>query len=161
MNSLSEEQVFAAIVGAIIGLLIGFYFGRRSAPGSEENRELRQQLEDAQNARERYEQRVDAHFTSAASKLNALTENYRDIYAHLASGAAELCTQGKAAEFNALAAPQSDESAAIESDSVMVEAPRDYAPKASPDDPGVLNERFGLEGEDTPPTETSARQRSE
>jgi uncharacterized membrane-anchored protein YhcB (DUF1043 family) len=157
VNSGMEDWVVVAIVGAAVGLLIGYFFGRRSAPGSEENRELEQKLEDAQAATERFEQRVNAHFVETAGKLNALTENYRDVYAHLASGAGELCTLENGPSFDALIAPSEKGPQTIESDSVMTEPPRDYAPKSSPDEPGVLNENFGLEGEDKPPADSTTR----
>ena len=156
MNNGMEDPVLIAVIGAVIGLLIGYFLGRRSAPSSVQTRELEEQLSDATASRERFEQRVNDHFAETAGKLNALTENYREVYEHIASGAAELSPQAGAAAFTALAAP-ADEDKAIEADEVMVEAPRDYAPKTSPDDPGVLNERFGLDGEDVPPTAEAER----
>lgn len=157
MNSGMEDWVVVAIVGAAVGLLIGFFFGRRSAPGSEENRELEQKLQDAQAATERFEQKVNAHFAETAGKLNALTETYREVYAHLAKGAGDLCTLENGPSFNALTEPASEGPQTIESDSVMTEAPRDYAPKSSPDDPGVLNENFGMDSADKPPADSTTR----
>lgn len=156
MNNGMDDPVLMAIAAAVVGLLIGYFLGRRSAPSSVQTRELEEQLSDAKASRERFEQRVNDHFAETAGKLNALTENYREVYEHIASGAAELSPQAGAAAFTALAAPAGDEKA-IESDDVMVEPPRDYAPKTSPDDPGVLNERFGLDGEDTPPPAETER----
>jgi hypothetical protein len=40
---------------------------------------------------------------------------------------------------------------AIEADSVQLEPPRDYAPKASPESPGVLDEDYGVDKDDVPP----------
>lgn len=156
MNGISEEMIVPILIGAIVGLFIGYFFGRRSAPGSDENRDLQRKLEDLQDERKRFEQRVNTHFADTAGKLNTLTENYREVYDQIASGAAELCSQSKGPEFTALAAPaaNTDSGDTIEADSVVVEPPRDYAPKTSPDDPGVLNERFGMEGEDVPPDHT-------
>ncbi len=157
MNAVSEDQLIAALIGAVIGLVIGYVMGGRMAPGSQQTRELEDELQLAKASHERFEQRVNAHFADTASKLNALTDNYRDVYAHIASGAADLCTQEGGADFTALTAPENTASEAIEADSVVVEPPRDYAPKSSPDDPGVLNERFGLEGDESPPEERSNR----
>lgn len=151
MNSFSEDQIIATIIGAVVGLVIGYIMGGRTAPGQQRTRELEVQLEAAKTAHERFEQRVNVHFIDTASKLNALTENYRDVYTHIANAAAELYSQDGGPDFSALATPRDATAEAIEADSVMTEPPRDYAPKNSPDDPGVLNERFGLEGEDAPP----------
>lgn len=157
MNTGMDEPLFIAIAGAAIGLIIGYFTGRRTAPGSETARELGEKLEQAEAARERYEQRVNAHFADTANKLNALTANYRDVYEHIAGGASELCSDDDAARFQSLAAPEEPEHDTIEADSVVVEPPRDYAAKTSPDDPGVLDERFGLDGEEKPPEDSTTR----
>jgi len=155
MNGISEDMIVPLLIGAIVGLFIGYFFGRRSAPGSEENRDLQKKLDSLNDERTRFERQVNAHFADTAGKLNALTENYREVYEQIASGAATLCTESKSPNFTALAPPaqagDDSSSGTIESDSVVVEPPRDYAPKSSPDDPGVLNERFGMDGEDVPP----------
>jgi hypothetical protein len=152
-----NDPVFIAVAGAVVGLLIGYFTGRRLSPGSHETRELERQLDEATAKQERYEQRVNAHFADTASKLNALTDNYREVYEHIANGASELCPGGEELNFTALTAPENDGHETIEADSIMVEAPRDYAPKISPDDPGVLNERFGMDGKDVPPKDSSTR----
>jgi uncharacterized membrane-anchored protein YhcB (DUF1043 family) len=153
-----DKPLFMAIAGAVIGLLIGYFTGRRTAPGSEAARELEQKIETLESTRDRFEQRVNAHFADTASALNTLTDNYRSVYEHIANGATELCSnESAAASFTALSPPAADEPAAIEADSVIVEPPRDYATKTSPDDPGVLDERFGLEGEEKPPEDSSTR----
>jgi uncharacterized membrane-anchored protein YhcB (DUF1043 family) len=161
----SEEQIVAAVVGAVAGLIIGYIFGGRMAPGSQQSRELEKKLAEANRSREQFEQRVNMHFADTAGKLNALTQNYREVYEHIASGAAAL-SSGKsnaAAKFDALQAPETpEEPAAIEADSVVVEPPRDYAPKTSPDDPGTLDENFGLkEGEEAPAEREDAEQAEE
>ena len=151
-----EELIFVAIAAAAAGLLIGFFTGRRMSPGSQQSRDLEQQLEDVKAAQENYENRVHAHFADTATRLNSLTENYREVYESIARGAADLSPQNAAAAFTALQSPEEGPET-IEADSVMVEPPRDYAPKTSPDDPGMLNERFGLEGEDLPPEDSTTR----
>lgn len=155
MSSGMEELIFIAIIGAAVGLLIGYLAGRKMAPGSAQTRELEEALEAAKESQEQYEQRVNAHFADTADKLNTLTANYRDVYEHVAKGAQTLCTQEGESAFNALpeAAPADD--AALETDSVRVEAPLDYAPKTSPEEPGVLNERFGLEPNEIPEDSSS------
>lgn len=157
MNTGMDEPLFMAIAGAVVGLLIGYFTGRRTAPGSEVARELEQKIETLESTRDRFEQRVNTHFADTASALNALTDNYRSVYEHIANGATELCSSESAARFTALAPPAAGESETIEADSVIVEPPRDYATKTSPDDPGVLDERFGLEGEEKPPEDSSTR----
>ena len=157
MNSGMDELVLGIVIGAVVGLLVGLFFGRRSAPGNQENRELEQKLDDAKANYERFEQRVNAHFSDTAGRLNALTDSYREVYEHIARGAADLCPNENGAAFNALSAPDTQPQT-IEADSVVVEPPRDYAPKSSDDDPGVLHERFGLEEQDLPPEKSDRRE---
>ena len=103
--------------------------------------------------------RVEEHFAGSAQKLDALTQQYKEVYSHIAAGAAELCPGTEVPRFEALDAPETEsDSAVLEADDLVVEPPRDYAPKSSPDDPGVLNERFGLETTDVPPTEKSEKE---
>jgi uncharacterized membrane-anchored protein YhcB (DUF1043 family) len=152
-----EEMIFIALAGAFVGLLIGFFTGRHMAPSSQKIRDLEQRLEETTTAKERFEQRVNEHFVVTADKLDKLTSEYRDVYQHVAEGAAALCTGTSGPAFTALPpAPQPDADA-IDSDSIMVAPPRDYAPKTSPDDPGMLNERFGLDGKPLPKHQPDGR----
>jgi uncharacterized membrane-anchored protein YhcB (DUF1043 family) len=150
-----EQMVIGAAIGAIVGIFLGYVTGRRTAPGSEQTRELEQKLESTLADSRRFEERVAVHFAESAEKLNRLTEQYREIHEHLASGAEALVREGAGSAFTALGAPSS-ELPAIESEDVVVEPPRDYAPKSSPDAPGVLNESFGIERDDVPPHSSDA-----
>jgi len=151
VDAATQELIVPALIAAIIGIFIGYFMGRRGAPGSEENRELKRELQTLRDERVRFEQRVNAHFSETAGQLNALTENYKAVYTQIASGAAELCSSSNAPSFDALAAPAGGDGAAIDAGSVQLEPPRDYAPKPSPDAPGVLNERFGIDDNSVPP----------
>jgi uncharacterized membrane-anchored protein YhcB (DUF1043 family) len=153
VDAATQELIVPALIAAIIGIFIGYLMGRRGAPGSEENRELKRELQSLRDDRVRFEQRVNAHFSETAGKLNALTENYKEVYAQIASGAADLCSSSSAPRFDALSAPAADGSAdaPIDAASVQLEPPRDYAPKTSPDEPGVLNERFVIDEDGVPP----------
>jgi uncharacterized membrane-anchored protein YhcB (DUF1043 family) len=153
VDAATQELIVPALIAAIVGIFIGYFMGRRGAPGSEENRELKRELQGLRDERVRFEQRVNAHFAETAGKLNALTENYKEVYAQIAGGAAELCSSSSAPRFDALSAPAADGSSdgAIDAASVQLEPPRDYAPKTSPDEPGVLNERFGIDDDGVPP----------
>jgi uncharacterized membrane-anchored protein YhcB (DUF1043 family) len=156
VNGSVEELFVPVLIGAIVGLFIGYIAGRRGAPGAEHARDLERQLSSLRDERAQFEQRVNAHFADTAGKLNTLTENYREVYAQIASGAAALCSTDKGPRFDALAAPAADDgdakaNDAIEADSVQLQPPRDYAPKASPESPGVLDEDYGVDKDDVPP----------
>lgn len=153
MNGSVEELFVPVLIGAIVGMFIGYFAGRRGAPGAEQARDLERQLSSLRDERAQFEQRVNSHFADAAVKLNTLTENYREVYAQIASGAAALCTTDKGPTFDALAAPGGEAKSgdAIDAGSVQLEPPRDYAPKASPEAPGVLADEYGVDKDDVPP----------
>lgn len=144
-----------AIGAAAGGLLLGYLLGRAMAPGSSEARALEKQLQEARAEKQQLAGAVREHFVTTAEKINRLTEQHRDVYQHLASGAASLCGSDDAAAFAALEGPRDIEGeVAGDADAEPAAGgdgeaapPRDYAPKTSPDEPGVLNERFGLDGE--------------
>lgn len=150
-----EYAVIPALIGAILGLVIGYLAGRRMAPGSDKQRELERQLEAMKEERAHFEKQVNSHFAETAGRLNTLTENYRSVYAHLASGAAALCSEDASPCFEALAAPAAtagdDGKETIDAASVVIEPPRDYATRGSAGDPGVLDERYGMDSDDVPP----------
>ncbi|MEM6604523.1 MAG: DUF1043 family protein [Pseudomonadota bacterium] len=149
MENIAENAHIYIAVATIIGAFIGYIFGKSSAPGSQENKELQQRLADSKAAQDRLQSRVEEHFSESAQKLDALTQQYRDVYTHIASGAAELCQTSNSPSFGALVAPaDKDGGTTIDSDEIVMEPPRDYAPKSSPDDPGVLNESFGIDEEE-------------
>lgn len=156
MNGSVEDLFIPVLIGAIVGLIIGYLAGRRGAPGAEQARDLERQLDTLRDERGKFEQRVNEHFADTAGKLNALTENYRDVYAQIASGAAALCSTDQGPRFDALAAPGGKDgdgkgNDSIDADSVQLEPPRDYAPKTSPESPGVLDDSYGVNKEDVPP----------
>ena len=156
MNGSVEELFIPVLIGAIVGMFIGYFAGRRGAPGAEQARDLERQLSSLRDERAQFEQRVNSHFADTAGKLNALTENYREVYAQIASGAAALCTTDKGPRFDALAAPGAGDGDAksgdaIDASDVQLEPPRDYAPKASPEAPGVLDDNYGVDKDDVPP----------
>jgi uncharacterized membrane-anchored protein YhcB (DUF1043 family) len=141
-------EVGVELIGAIVGgLVVGWLFGRQTAPGADEARDFKKQLDEVIEEKNVLESKVNSHFAKSAEMFNQLTDQYREMYAHMASGAATLGSDSTGRAFKALEAPANDATTGttVDAGDVVVEPPRDYAPKASPDDPGVLNEAFGLD----------------
>ena len=93
------------------------------------------------------------HFSETAKLLNNLTESYREVHNQLASGAATLCRDVGPVPLGRLDNARTNRGE-IPDDMVNITPPLDYAPKASPDEKGMLNEAFGIEprsGEAKPP----------
>lgn len=143
-----------AICVLIIAGVIGFLMGRKTTAGSQQARELEKRLDQVTRDKQLFEDRVTDHFAETATRLNALTENYRAVHEHLAEGANTLCSGNLSVTVGRLSG-DSD----LDENLLNAEPPRDYAPKSSPTEKGMLNEGFGLDKDDIAPTETSSRVR--
>lgn len=146
-------SVAAAVL--IVGLLLGMLAGRRTSKEGQRYREVERKLDQVMQDKKAFEDEVVDHFADTAKLLNNLTESYRDVHNHLASGAASLC-QGK----GPVALDQLQNEAdphLIPEQLADVQPPLDYAPKSSPDEKGMLNEEFGLDRQPTPATEEEPR----
>lgn len=144
---ISNFEVIGGAVLLVLGLGIGMLLGRRTSPQSQKSREVERKLDQVLQDKKAYENEVVDHFTDTAKLLNSLTESYREVHNHLASGAAELC-QGQGPVVMSRLDSGADP-AEIPAQLADIQPPLDYAPKTSPDEKGMLNESFGLEKEKT------------
>lgn len=155
----SLDVVIGAVVCAlIVAGVIGFTVGRRTNSGSRQARELEKRLDQVTRDKQHFEDRVSEHFAETATRLNALTENYRAVHEHLAEGANTLCAGNLSVSVGRLGG---DRDADLDASMLNVVPPRDYAPKTSPSEKGMLNEGFGLDKDDVAPAEQSRRERSD
>lgn len=130
----------ALAVGMVIGVLIA---GRLNASPSR-IRQLENEIRQLKDNHSEYRNSVSDHFSMTAELVQHMTESYRDVYQHLASGAQDLCSSDVAnkllpTETDAVFEPQNTEEAG------PLAPPRDYAAKQSPDQKGALSEDFGIE----------------
>lgn len=80
--------VIGAITGLIIGLLIAAFGWKRKDSGNAATvNELQHDFDD-------YKGQVNEHFAKTSDLVGKLTEDYREVYRHLATGSAALCTVG-------------------------------------------------------------------
>ena len=131
----------AFALGTIIGLLIA---GRLDVSPSKV-KHLEEQVRKLKECNSEYRDSVSDHFSMTAELVQHMTESYRDVYQHLASGAQDLCSGDVS---NKLLPTEPD--AVFETTNIPEEAsplapPRDYAAKQSPDQKGALSEDFGLD----------------
>jgi len=77
------------ILGLVIGLVLGFgvtlFFNKGNESASK--------LKELEAEHEKYRKQVDDHFVNTAVLFKGLTDQYRDVYRHIASGAGELCSE--------------------------------------------------------------------
>ena len=78
--------------------VIAFFIGRLTSPGREDKKRLEIELEQSREELSNYRSQVTSHFQETAHRVNALTENYRNVYEHLARGAQDLCDKSDAPE---------------------------------------------------------------
>ena len=140
--------IVAALAGLVLGLAGGWLAGARSTSESRRSRELEHKLDQVMQDKKAYEDEVTQHFSETARLLNKLTRDYREVHGHLASGAANLCPDQSVVALGNL--DNNTDPNEIPPELADVKAPLDYAPKASPDEKGMLSENFGLEKSSTP-----------
>jgi uncharacterized membrane-anchored protein YhcB (DUF1043 family) len=154
------EQNSIWIIGAValaVGGLIGYLLGR-SGSDAGQRQTLNNQLDEAKAELATYKQDVTDHFEKTAALVNQLTNTYKDVHQHLASGAQTLCDDDAASlalnesmQAKLTAAPDApipvvtDVVPNVEAEKVP-EPPRDYAAKSS-NEKGTLSEAYGLESE--------------
>jgi uncharacterized membrane-anchored protein YhcB (DUF1043 family) len=89
-----EVSLWTWMGGAIvfaIGGAAGFFIARQIK--DERTRQLEQQLESARNEMTSYRGEVNQHFLKTSLLVSKLTDNYREVYEHLATGAQKLCKE--------------------------------------------------------------------
>jgi len=79
-----------AIVALAVGVLIGFLMGK-SGSSETQRKTLEDELKGSRAEMDRYKKEVTSHFEQTASLVNELTEQYRKVHQHLATGAQNLC----------------------------------------------------------------------
>ncbi|GGB83482.1 hypothetical protein GCM10011352_06660 [Marinobacterium zhoushanense] len=157
-----------SLVGVAIGLVIGYLLGRSN---SSRQQEMASELDAARAELNKYKDEVTEHFETTAELVNGLTEQYRRVHQHLATGAQTLCSNEQPGEaLQASLQPRLHKqdiptvTDAVDNAEVeeLPEPPRDYAPKHA-DQEGTLSDRYGLkaaqedgEEEQTPPPDVPA-----
>ncbi|HET8705445.1 MAG TPA: DUF1043 family protein [Pseudomonadales bacterium] len=131
-----------------------------------EQDKVEKQLRELQEEFAAYRENVNLHFSKTTELVNNLTESYSEVHKHLVEGAQFL---SHAPQSGAQISFPKQELSSLESDGVKefipleskintdalieatadadfdsVQAPRDYAPRANPNEPGTLSEGFGL-----------------
>jgi uncharacterized protein len=135
--------VAVGLIALAAGLAIGWILAGRKRSKRDVIIDLETRLERALESRADYEADVAEHFAETAQLLNKLTNDYRAVYSHLASGAEKLC-DGEV-NISSAALENVTETADIPAQLVDVMQPLDYAPRKTPDEQGQLSETFGLE----------------
>jgi uncharacterized membrane-anchored protein YhcB (DUF1043 family) len=143
-----EYTIIIAAVALLIGIIAGALLHKIFHAESVKNRRLESRIEQLNDRHTHYQAEVSSHFSQTADLLGRLNANYRDIFNHLAKGAEIL---GNDDEFRdhatnklELQRRKAKEKAEKGMYHGYADPPRDYAPKADPEEKGMLAEDFGF-----------------
>lgn len=135
-----------------VGIAIGYFLAGRVKNNPSKIVELEQQIQDLQRSNSRYRDEVSEHFSTTAELVQQMTDSYKDVYQHLASGAQDLCSGEVASKllpasseavFGIAQSENNDEDS--DDGDGEIQAPKDYAPRQNASQSGALAEDFGLE----------------
>lgn len=134
-----ETLIILGVVMLITGAVIGVVVGRTWVP-SEQQRDLEHRLVSAKEELDEYQQDVAKHFMATSKKVSDLTQSYRDLHEHLATGALRLTST----EIGKELIDAGDTRAQLHQvEYSHIQPPKDWAPK-TPGSHGMLSEEFGL-----------------
>ena len=134
-------SIGAFALGTIVGLLIA----SRLKVSPSKIKDLEEQIQKLKDSHTEYRDSVSDHFSMTAELVQHMTESYRDVYQHLASGAQDLCSGQVASKLLPAESDAVFETANNPEEASPLAPPRDYAAKQSPDQKGALAEDFGLD----------------
>jgi uncharacterized membrane-anchored protein YhcB (DUF1043 family) len=114
-------------------------------------KQLETRLQELGEEHENYKSSVHSHFNNTARLLNDMTESYRNVYQHMATGARTLCPDYISSQLNL----STEAKALLDSDSTgansgtigfnVTAPPLDYAARPGADKKGSLDEAYGIE----------------
>ena len=139
-------SIWIIAIGCLaIGIVAGVVFASRLNTSPSRVQELENQIRALKESNNEYRHSVSDHFSMTAELVQHMTETYKEVYQHIASGAQDLCNTEVA---NKLLPTEPDavfEATAQGTESTGLIPPKDYAVKASPDQVGALSEDFGID----------------
>src|SRR5690606_26071980 len=139
------------IICFAIGMCVGAILFRQLMSDTVRVKQLEEKLAALQSEHEEYKQSVHNHFTTTARLFHNLTDSYRDVYNHLASGAQALCPDNVSNQLamegenrELLADRTAGRAPEAASEAGGFTPPLDYAQRSDPAHKGNLAEDYGL-----------------
>ena len=139
-------MIWIAAIGAFaVGIILGLVIATRLNVSPSKIKDLENQIRQLKDTHAEYRDSVSDHFGMTAELVQHMTESYRDVYQHLASGAQDLCSGEVASKLLPAESDAVFETTSATEESSPLAPPRDYAAKQSPDQKGALAEDFGID----------------
>ena len=129
----------------IVGVVIGVVCSSRLNSSASRVQELENQISDLKDNHASYKDNVSDHFNMTADLVQHMTESYREVYQHLASGAQDLCSDEVASKLlpaGSDAVFESNENP--ESSNGELNPPKDYVAKQDLGLEDTLSEEFEI-----------------
>jgi uncharacterized membrane-anchored protein YhcB (DUF1043 family) len=133
-----------AIACLVVGVVIGVVFSSRLNSSASRVLELENQIRDIKDNHLTYKDNVSEHFSLTADLVQHMTESYREVYQHLASGAQDLCSNEVASKLLPAGSDAVFDSNEDSETTSGLNPPKDYAVKQDPSQKGALSEEFGI-----------------
>lgn len=137
-----EVLIMACAIVFCLGGLLGAIISRSMFP-PEQQKMLEESLKTSRSELDHYQREVSQHFAETAQLVQNLTESYKGVHDHLATGALKLTNP----EITQQILEAGDKGLGIDAPDSLneqeVQAPKDWAPKM-PGQAGTLSEEYGL-----------------
>lgn len=138
-------SIWFIVIGSLaVGIVIGIAFTRRLGTDAIRIQQLEEKLESMSESHTEYRTNVSEHFNMTSELINQMTDSYKKVYEHLASGAQDLCSDQVAEKLLPLQSDAMFENETVGANQNQIEVPKDYAIKTNPEQIGTLSEGFGL-----------------
>jgi uncharacterized membrane-anchored protein YhcB (DUF1043 family) len=139
-------MIWLTAIGCLaVGVVIGVVFASRLNASPSRVQELENQIRSLKENQIEYKDSVSDHFSMTAELVQHMTESYREVYQHLATGAQDLCSTEVAGKLLPASSDAVFETNSSSQEASGLNPPKDYAAKQNPDQVGALAEDFGLE----------------
>ncbi len=139
-------MIWLTAFGALaVGIILGLVIATRLNVSPSKIKDLESQIRQLKDSHSEYRDSVSDHFGMTAELVQHMTESYRDVYQHLASGAQDLCSGEVASKLLPADSDAVFDTAHYSEEPNPIAPPRDYAAKQSPDQKGALSEDFGID----------------
>jgi uncharacterized membrane-anchored protein YhcB (DUF1043 family) len=145
-NKAIKNMIWLVAVGCLaVGIVIGVVLASRMNTSPSRVQELENQIRSLKESHGEYRDNVSDHFSMTAELVQHMTQSYREVYQHLATGAQDLCPSEVASKLLPTDTDAAFETTPIEEETSGLNPPKDYATKQDPQRKGALSEDFGLD----------------
>ncbi len=140
-------MIWLTAIGCLaVGIIIGVVITSRLNTSPARVQELENQIRTLKESHNSYRDNVSDHFSMTAELFQHMTESYKEVYQHLATGAQELCSHEVASKLLPARSDSVFDNDSDEDDSAVgLSPPKDYATKQNPGQKGALSEDFGID----------------